>query len=396
MISHPLPVIQFSTISLPSIIVHTVLRYHPVIFKLFCTLCLFTILVLVLLLPLLSKKISRNMEPFFLLMGILALTISHFLSGGISGWSSEIVVNALKAPLFIDSIPFGIFQVVLIAGLVLSLFYKPFYNFIDSAIKKMGVPVFLFLLIVGLSLVSSIISVIVASVILSEVMVVLPLERDKKINATIIACFALGLGAVLTPIGEPLSLITIAKLSGEPYYAGFTFMFSLLGRYVLPCIIFIALFGAIYSTRGVSINNIEMTADHDPESIKTVLWRSIKIYLFIAGLTFLGEGLMPLVIWYFSKLPPVLLYWINMISAVLDNATLASAEIGPNLSILQIKSALMGLLISGGMLIPGNIPNILCADKLKISGKKWAKLGIPMGLVLMVVFFLILFLPTWL
>lgn len=338
------------------------------------------------------------MEPFFLFMGILALTASHFLSGGISGWNSEIVVSALKAPLFIDSIPFGIFQVVLIAGLLLSIFYKPFYNFINSAIKRIGVPVFLFILILGLSLVSSIISVIVASVILSEVMVALPLERDKKISATVIACFALGLGAALTPVGEPLSLITISKLSGEPYYAGFTFMLNLLGVYIIPSIIFIALFGALYTSKGMNITDIKTTDDynHDPEPIKTVVWRAIKIYLFIAGLTFLGHGLMPLIIWYFSKLPPAILYWINMLSSVLDNATLASAEIGPTLSIFQIKSALMGLLVSGGMLIPGNIPNIVCADKLNISGKKWARIGIPIGLTLMVVFFIILFLPTWL
>ena len=48
-----------------------------------------------------------------------------------------------------------------------------------------------------------------------------------------------------------------------------------------------------------------------------------------------------------------------MVSAILDNATLAAAEIGPALTESQIKSALMGLLISGGMLIPGNIPNII-------------------------------------
>lgn len=41
-----------------------------------------------------------------------------------------------------------------------------------------------------------------------------------------------------------------------------------------------------------------------------------------------------------------------MASAILDNATLAAAEIGPSLSEAQIKSALLGLLISGDMLIP--------------------------------------------
>jgi predicted cation transporter len=50
----------------------------------------------------------------------------------------------------------------------------------------------------------------------------------------------------------------------------------------------------------------------------------------------------------------------------------------------------MGLLIAGGMLIPGNIPNIVAAGRLKISMKEWAKLGIPIGIVMLLVFFVIL------
>ena len=38
----------------------------------------------------------------------------------------------------------------------------------------------------------------------------------------------------------------------------------------------------------------------------------------------------------------------------------------------QVKFALMSLLISGGMLIPGNIPNIISASKLDIKSGEWA------------------------
>jgi predicted cation transporter len=74
-----------------------------------------------------------------------------------------------------------------------------------------------------------------------------------------------------------------------------------------------------------------------------------------------------------------------MVSAVLDNATLAAAEIGPTLREEQIKSALLGLLIAGGMLIPGNIPNIIAAHSLKIKSTEWARVGVPLGLVLMAI-----------
>lgn len=80
-----------------------------------------------------------------------------------------------------------------------------------------------------------------------------------------------------------------------------------------------------------------------------------------------------------------------MISAILDNATLTAAEISSKMITSQISAILMGLLISGGMLIPGNIPNIISASKMKIKSREWARLGIPLGLVIMIVYFVIIF-----
>jgi predicted cation transporter len=79
-----------------------------------------------------------------------------------------------------------------------------------------------------------------------------------------------------------------------------------------------------------------------------------------------------------------------MISAVLDNATLTAIEINAQMVLPKIVAVVMGLLIAGGMLIPGNIPNIVAAGRLKISMKEWAKLGIPIGIVMLLVFFVIL------
>ena len=80
-----------------------------------------------------------------------------------------------------------------------------------------------------------------------------------------------------------------------------------------------------------------------------------------------------------------------MVSAILDNATLTAAEISPAMNMVQIQAVLMGLLIAGGMLIPGNIPNIISAGKLGISSKEWARLGVPLGLVTMAVYFVWIF-----
>jgi len=109
------------------------------------------------------------------------------------------------------------------------------------------------------------------------------------------------------------------------------------------------------------------------------------------ALVLLGDGFKPIIFTYFTQIPSTILFWVNMVSAILDNATLAAAEIGPALSELQIKSILMGLLIAGGMLIPGNIPNIISASKLGITSKEWARLGVPMGLVSMAIYFVVIF-----
>ncbi len=84
-----------------------------------------------------------------------------------------------------------------------------------------------------------------------------------------------------------------------------------------------------------------------------------------------------------------MLYWFNITSAVLDNATLAAAELSPRMTAAQVK----GIIISGGMLIPGNIPNIIiAASKLKISSRVWAVAGVSSGLLLMALYYGVLYL----
>ena len=85
------------------------------------------------------------------------------------------------------------------------------------------------------------------------------------------------------------------------------------------------------------------------------------------------------------------MYWVNTISAVLDNATLTAAEIDPRMTREQVRAILMGLLLSGGMLIPGNVPNIIAAGKLRIGSREWARIAVPIGVVLLIVYYLVLF-----
>ena len=164
----------------------------------------------------------------------------------------------------------------------------------------------------------------------------------------------------------------------------------MLGIYIVPGILAFGILGMFFMGK-VDPKEHEIEGEDYNETFKDVLMRAVKVYVFIAALVLLGDGFKPIIFEYFIKVPSMALYWINMASAVLDNATLASAEIGLILTESQIKSVLMGLLISGGMLIPGNIPNIISACKLGITSKEWASIGIPLGLATMGIYFVILF-----
>jgi predicted cation transporter len=360
-------------------------------------LCIFAV---VLVLPFKVKKVEENLEVFLFICGIAALTVSSFatLNGETFGWSIAIVVEAFTAPVMITTvagIPVGIVQIVLIMGLIIYFAHNQIHKGIQTLVNKVPLHLLVFCLICGLGLISSIISAILAAIILVEIICALPLGRQEKIGVTVISCFSIGLGAVLTPLGEPLSTITISKLSGDPYYAGFWFLFDLLAIYVIPGVLAMGVLGVVFLKRqGIPSEGLECKIVR--ESIRDIVIRAGKVYLFIMALVFLGEGFKPLILEYIVQIPAEALYWVNTVSAVLDNATLAAAEIEPSLSEIQIKSALMALLIAGGMLIPGNIPNIIAAGKMGITSKEWARYGLPLGFVLMVIFFAILFVPTYL
>ncbi|MFZ2498312.1 DUF1646 family protein [Methanosarcina sp.] len=339
--------------------------------------------------------IEENLEVFLFICGVAAMTISGFveLPGTETGWRMEIIEEALTSPLHVGDIfgiPIGIFQIVLVVGLVIYKWHEPIHKAIRKMTDALSPKIMAFILIAVLGLFSSVMSAILAAIILVEMVNAMPLSRKSKIDLTIIACFSIGLGAALTPLGEPLSTIAISKLSGEPYHADFMFLFNMLGLYILPGILVYGLVGMFFLGK-IDPKDAGMKAADYNETVKDVVMRAIKVYVFIMALVLLGDGFKPIIFTYFTQIPSEILYWVNMVSAILDNATLAAAEIGPALSELQIKSILMGLLIAGGMLIPGNIPNIISASKLGITSKEWARLGVPMGLVSMAIYYVIIF-----
>ena len=173
---------------------------------------------------------------------------------------------------------------------------------------------------------------------------------------------------------------------------------------IVPGVVVCAVFGVVWTARGavqkpvgtvVASSTMVAALESEEEAaqggLREVIVRTIKVYAFVSALFLLGAGMESIINKYFTQLPAAILFWLNMVSAILDNATLTAAEIAPSMSQVQINASLMGLLVSGGMLIPGNIPNIISAGKLGITSGEWAKLGVPLGLVLNAVYFIVVF-----
>jgi len=362
------------------------------------------IFLIVLLGPFLIKKIEHNLEVFLFSMGILAVTVNSLFLKVTSEatasaeetlplWNFHLVEKALVDPIEIS-------LAVLVAGLIFHYGRGHIRTLMEKILARIPLKIIVFAVIVLLGFLSSVITAIIAALLLVEIVSALRLDRKTMVNLTIIACFAIGLGAALTPIGEPLSTIVIKTKMNESFF----YLVDLLGIYIIPGVLAFGIIGVFFASRKETKapSSEIVSTDDGHERINDVLIRAGKVYVFVMALVLLGTGFTPIIEWYVIKMSGEALYWVNMVSAILDNATLAAAEVDPSMIVpglpdpaIKIKSVLMGLLVSGGMLIPGNIPNIIAANKLGITSKEWARLGVPLGLVAMLVFFIILYAPNY-
>ncbi len=328
------------------------------------------VLALVLVLPLLVRRVEQNLEAFLFVMGALSAAAAGVLS-------APLVAAALTHPLPITA-------AVFVAGLLFH-WTRPHLGALLVRLRLvLPMRAVVAAVVTVLALASSVITVIIASLVLVEVVSALRFRREDETRLVVVACMAIGLGAALTPVGEPLSTIATAKLGAD-----FWFLLRLLGPWVIPGIL---LLGAVVAALPLRYGGETLAEAAPPETYGSVAARAARVYVFVMALTLLGEGFRPLIDRYVIALDARALYWVNMVSAILDNATLTAAEISPRMSAQQVRAVLLGLLVSGGMLIPGNIPNIIAANRLGIRSREWARLGIPLGLVLLAAYFVVVFL----
>ena len=321
--------------------------------------------------PLKSKWVENHLEIFLLMVGAAAVTISGM-------WSKEFIYDALNSPVnvafivLVVSIIFNYYSRYIFRVLfVLFRFFEPKYSF--------AILVFL------LGITSSVFSVTVAALVLAEVLQVVNLEREQTVKVTVYACYAIGLGAVLLPLAEPLGLVIYKELAAGPHQADFFFVLKHFFWWIMPAISLMAL-AAGYTVRNANAQ-VEL---HIREDTRSMLRRTWHIYLFVAALTLISTGLRPFADATIARLSGKILFWANSVSVIIDNATLAAIEITPDVTIPNLMYMVIGLAAFGSMLIQGNLPNIVAAEKLGIKSREWARVAVPTGLVLMSGYFVAL------
>jgi predicted cation transporter len=326
------------------------------------------VIVVVLLGPIFVEAIERNVEGFFLVIGILTAWM-------MGQFNAALVWAAMSEPLAFT-----------LAVLVFGAGFRLLRDYLDQLFRRaaqMRHPGLLFFwLAVILGLLAAFITPVVAALVFVEAISLLRCDRRAEIAATVFACFAIGIGAGLTPLGMPGIAVVLRSL-----HVDFWYLAELLGPFLIVGIILAAI-PTLFLPFDVGT---PLEAAREKDSWRLVLLnRPGKVYVFIAGLVALSDGLRPIVDTYIHRLPEALLFWMNTISAVVNNSTLAAVEIGPSLSRTQQRSALLSLLVSGGALVTGNIPNIVAASRLGITSREWARIGLGTAAVLLILCFAVL------
>lgn len=322
------------------------------------------ILALLLFGPLAVTRIEHNIELYCLGLGVLATFLG-------AGFSRGLIQEALHEPVAISI-------AVIVAALIFSwsraALDKGFRNLREGCSRPVltGVSVF------AVAAVSSVITAIVAALVLVEVIGLLQFDQLRRTRVTIAGCFAVGMGASLTPIGEPLSTLAARALN-----LSFFGLFELLAPWVMPGVVACSVLAGLFA-RGEYEHRAG--AGHVSQTYGEIAAQAGKVFAFVTGLVLISHAYGPIANEYVEKISNDMLFWVNTVSAALDNATLVALEVH-NMTAERAREAILSLLISGGILIPGNIPNIVSAGALKIGSAQWAKIGVPIGITLLGVYF---------
>ncbi len=347
---------------------------ESVIVPLWVNILLGIIVVNLLVWPLASRWVESHLELFLLGVGAAAVTVS-------GGWSVDFLYETLNYPV-------NVAFIVLIVSVIFNNYSRYIFRVLFAFFKKMEPRYSFAVLIFLLGMTSSLVSVTVSALVLAEVLKVVNLERTATVRITVFACYAIGLGAVITPLAEPLGLIINNALSVPPHNADFFFLLKHFFWWIAPAVLLLSA-AAGYFARNAG-TTLQMHIREDKETYSSMLRRTLHIYMFVAALNLISTGLRPLAQSTITHLGGKVLFLANAVSVIIDNATLAAIEIVPSISMNDLVYMVIGLAAFGSMLVQGNLPNIVAAEKLGIKSREWASVAVPTGLILMGGYFIIL------
>ncbi|HUO05860.1 MAG TPA: DUF1646 family protein [Candidatus Binataceae bacterium] len=317
--------------------------------------------------PVLTIRIERNLELYCLSLGVLATIIGP-------GFTVPLIISAMR-------VPAGICAAVIAAAVVFGLVRAD----LDAAIRVLEMrvprPALTAAAIFAIAALASVVTVIVGALLLVEVIAILRFDDERRVRVTVAGCFAIGMGSALTPLGGPL-----ATLAAHGLKMDFFGLMYLLAPWVIPGVIAASIAAGVFA-RGGKMLPREGTLVF--RSNRDIIVQACKVFAFIAGLVLISNAYGELVGVMVARFSNAALYVGNTVSMALENSTLVALEIH-NMNPSRARMAIISLLVSGGILIPGNIANIISAGSLRIRSGEWARTGVPMGIALLSVYFVLL------
>ena len=263
------------------------------------------ILILLLFGPLAVHFIEENIEAYIFVIGVVATLIG-------AGFDRDLVLKAAEEPILIT-------LAVVIAGILFGFTREWLDGLFARLRSRVSRPVLAAISVFVLAILSGVITAIIAALVLVEMVGLLRLDNERLNRVTVAACFAIGLGAALTRVGEPLSALAASALN-----LPFTGLFYLLGPWILPGVAAASLLAGIFARGGYQEPVARLSVRETP---LTPVIQAVKVYVFVAGLVLVSHAYAATAERIVDALSNDALFWINSVSAALDNATLVALEV---------------------------------------------------------------------
>lgn len=320
--------------------------------------------------PFLSRRVEER-YPFFLLgVGALAASLSW-------AFSEALLAEAILRPLQLC--------LALLAGaLLFSLVHATVAAAAKACSRTLGPRAATTASVLAAGAMAPFLTGVVAALFLIELLRGLPMNQERRKEAAVLGVSAVGLTAGLSAVGSPAAAVVLAKLAKAPYSTGNWLLFDLAGPWIISGAFALAVAAGALAGDGSGAED----PPEDPLALWTVLVMAGRLFAALCGLILLGAGVLPALEGSLRGVPPWALYWMNIVSAFLDNGVLAAVEFDPGMLQDQLRFAYCGLLAADPLLVIAGAPNLVAADRLGISPRQWASVGIPVGLALYVCCFL--------